>query len=273
MIPIGGSSSLLGLKITDATRAGELERLATSGQHARAIDSFRTRIRDVETVDQLMADFELYSFVMRAFDLEDQIFGKAMIEQILKSNKEEKGALITKMTDARFREMYDTLGFGVDGVGNVNTALNSWREKMVDRYLGQLHLNDVEAQNPIVAAALTFREKAPDVDGPFDILKDAQMTDVMRVVLGLPDQMAQLDVDRQARILTEKYDLSRLKDPEEVERLLRRYTVIKDALTGANVASNPVVTMMAGAVSAGRGVVDPISIDITRIPAAYRKVL
>jgi hypothetical protein len=264
VIPILGSSSLLGLKITDATRAEQLDTLRTSPQHERLIDSFMERISKVETVDQLVDDYELYSFVMKAFDLEDQIFGKAMIKKVLKSNVEESDALINRLTDVRFREMYDELGFGTDGVGNINTLLGSWKNRMVDRYLERTFDNAQAKQNETVGAALEFRRKAADIDSPFDILKDREMTMFMRRVLGLPDALSGLDIDRQAKVLEDAYDLEKLKDPAEVERLVQRYVTISDALDGRAAANNPIVQMMASTVSAGQSFT-PITLDISSI--------
>ena len=113
---------------------------------------------------QLMEDQELYAFVMRAFDLEDQIFGRAMIEKVLKSNIEEPDALVNRLTDPRFREMYETLGFGKDGVGNLNTILSGWQDRMLDRYVERQFINFAEDQNSAVGTALEFRAKASEME-------------------------------------------------------------------------------------------------------------
>lgn len=263
MIPIGGASSLMALKITDATRENQLSNIRNSAQHSRLIDSFMERISDVETVDQLVDDFELYSFVMKAFDLEDQIFGKAMIKKILKSDIEDRESLVNRLTDVRFRELYQEMGFGKDGIGNINTLLTPWKERMVDRYLERTFDNAQAEQNETVGTALEFRRKAAEIDSPFDILKDQEISAFMRRVLGLPKEMAQLDIDRQAKMFTDAYDLTKLQDPEEVERLVQRFVTVSDALDGRSTANNPVVQMMANAVS-GQSFT-PITLDISSI--------
>ena len=45
----------------------------------------------------------------------DQIFGKAMMSKILKSNIEEDDALVNKLTDVRFKALYEEMGFGENG--------------------------------------------------------------------------------------------------------------------------------------------------------------
>lgn len=271
MIPISGMTAQLGLHLVDATSARQAEMIRDSAQHARAISQFRERIGDIETVDELMADRDLYVFVMKAFDLEDQIFGKAMIEKILKSDINDSTSLVNRLTDPRFREMHEVLGFGADGVGNFNTLWRSWQEEIVDRYVQRQFINAQAEQNETVGSVLEFRRKAGDVKNAFDILKDAQMAAFMRTALGIPDETVQLDIDRQAEILNSKFDLSKLQDPAEVEKLVGKYVAISDATNTDNLQQNAVVQLMNSAVSVGAGgQFVPVTIDITAINAAPR---
>lgn len=275
MIPLTGLSAQIGLHLVDATRDRQLELIRAQPQHARAIAAFRERIADVETVDQLVADRDLYVFVMRAFDLEDQIFGKALIAKMLKSDIEDRTALVNRLTDPRLREMYNALGFGPEGVGNQNTLDPAWQEKMVARYVERQFINDQASQNATVGTVLDIRQKVSQIKGPFDILKDADTAQFFRRALGLPDVMVQLDIDKQAAMLEEKLDLSTLGDPKVLDGLIRRYVAISDALDSSTAANNAAVMLMGSAIRArGGGQFVPITIDITAITVppsvAYR---
>lgn len=271
MIPISGMSALLGLQLVDATSDRQAEMIRSSAQHARAIAGFRERMGDIETVDQLMADHDLYVFVMKAFDLEEQIFGKAMIGKILKSDINDSSSLVNRLTDPRFREMHKVLGFGNSGTTNFNTLWSSWREEMVDRYVQRQIINSQAERNEAVGLALEFRRKAEGVKSAYDILKDSDLSTVLRTALGIPDETAQLDIDRQAEIINGKFDLKKLQDPAEVEKLIRKYVVISDAQNTENLAQNAAVQLVNAAVSAGSGgQFVPVTIDITAISAAPR---
>ena len=78
MISISGLGSSTALKLIDATRDKQLDLMRDSAANKRAEEAFRDRIGDISSPEELIADFEVYSFVMRAFDLEDQIFGKGL---------------------------------------------------------------------------------------------------------------------------------------------------------------------------------------------------
>ncbi|EAQ01972.1 hypothetical protein OB2597_20146 [Pseudooceanicola batsensis HTCC2597] len=267
MIPTSGLPSITGLKLVEQTRDTQLDLIRNSAQHKRAIEHFKANIKDVETVDQLLEDQELYAFVMRAFDLEDQIFGKAMIEKVLKSNIEENDALVNRLTDPRFREMYNELGFGTDGEGNLNTILNTWQNRMVDRYVERQFINFTEEQNETVGIALEFRNKVGDINSVFDILKDNQMTRFFQTALGLPSQMSGIDIDKQAELLESKIDLDTLSDPEVVDKLVRKYVAISDALSGTSTQSNGALQMLTG--NSGNAAASIIEITMNIDPVSY----
>ena len=164
MIPIAGMSTNLALKLVDATRDRQIEILRDAPEHSRGISAFRERIANIQSAEQLVEDRELYVFVMKAFDLEDQIFGKALIRKILESDVDDRTSLVNRLTDPRFREMYDILDFGEGGVGNTNTTSFIWQEMMVDRYLEAQFIGDQAEQNANVGAVLEFRRKAEDFE-------------------------------------------------------------------------------------------------------------
>ncbi|WP_242652337.1 DUF1217 domain-containing protein [Limimaricola pyoseonensis] len=253
----------LGLQLADSTRDRQLELIRKQPEHQRAIAAFEERIGSVTTVDQLMEDRELYVFVMKAFDLEDQIFGKAMIRKVLESDKSDPKALVNRLTDSRFRELYDNMGFGGGGTFNTKTLQASWRTEMVERYVGQRFESAQAEQNETVGTVLEFRRKAGDIRSWFDVLKDAEMGEFMRTALGLPKEMVRLDVDKQVELFKSKFDLAKLKDPAELERLERRYVAISDVKAGADASANLALQLMNVAGAGGR--FTPVTLDITMI--------
>ena len=267
MIPIAGLSTNVALSLVDATRDQQLEALRGSAEHARAISAFRERIADIQTVEQLIEDRELYVFVMKAFDLEDQIFGKALVRKALESDIDDRTSLVNRLTDPRIREMYQVLGFGPEGVGNSNTTSYIWQEQIIDRYLQTQFINDMADQNENVGIVLEFRRKVDDIETPLDILKDRDMATFIRRALGLPDEIAQVDIERQEELISARLDLRKLKDPLEVEKLVRKYVALSDAFDPQGVSQNASVLLMQNAVNAG-AIVNPIPLDISSVISA-----
>lgn len=266
MIPLGGMSTILALRVVDTTRAQQLASVQKTPEHERAITAFRDRIANVTTAEQLVDDHEAYSFVMKAFDLEDQMFGKAMIKKILESDVTDQRSLVNRLTDPRFRELHKVMGFTAAGTANANTKNTIWQNKMVDRYVERQFINGQSDQNEVLGTVLEVRRNAPNVTTWFDVLKDKQMGEFMRTSLGIPDSVVQLDIDRQAAIFAEKFDITKLKDPQEVEKLTLKYVAITDALNPGNAGPNAAIQIMNNVMYSGNGnSFVPATLDISMI--------
>lgn len=271
MISLQGLTSLTGLALVDATRDRQIQTIQDSAQGKREISSFRERIGDIETVDQLMEDHELYVFVMKAYDLEDQIFGKALMAKVLKGDSEDPAALVNRLTDQRFRDLNRDMGFLPDDAGNNNTFKTEWQDQMVERFIDRQFINSQADQNETIGTVLEFRKNAASITEPFDFLKNADLSDFIRTTLGIPAETAGLDIDRQAALIERKFDFDKLQDPDEIEKMILKYVAIKDAQAGANTSANIAVQLMSAAVNASSsGQFVPITIDIELISQVPR---
>ncbi len=269
MIPLQGLSSLVGLALVDATRDRQITSIKNSSQGVREINAFRERIGSIETVDQLLDDQELYTFVMKAYDLEDQIFGKALMAKVLKSDIDDDTSLVNRLTSQRFKDIHQGLGFSPGGVGNDNTLQPVWQEEMVERFLERQFINIQTDQNETIGTILEFRKLAPTITSGFDFLKNAEMSKFIRTTLGIPSEAAGLDIDTLAALIEDRVDIESLNDPKEVNKLALRFIAIKDAQDTANISSNIAVQLMSAAVNASsRGRFVPITIDIESISQA-----
>lgn len=271
MTGVIGTSTQLGLRIADATRDAQVSAIRSSAEHSRAIETFRDRISEVRTVDDLLADRRLYVFVMKAFDLEDQIFGKAMIRKILESDPSKPDALVRRLTDPRFMELHKGLGFGPGGEGNTSVMERAWQDGIVARYIERQFIDGQAAKSETVGNILEFRQKAGNVKTWFDILKDPMMGKFMRTALGMPEAIVGLDVDRQAALFAKKYDIEKLQDPEERGRLERLYAIITDARDTSRIGQNAAVQILSGGLAQTGGRFVPITLDIEMIGSSPRR--
>lgn len=230
VVSISGLSSPLALKLIDSTHDKQIETMSSSGQYARAVETFKERIGSISSPEELVKDYEVYSFVMKAFDLEDQIFGRAMIRKILESDPADKSSLVNKLTDDRFTDLNEAMGFTAEGGEQVVPDFTDadWQQGIIDKFFEQTLTNSYSDENENVGVALTFRDKVDSIDNWFDVLKNEDLSTFFRTALGLPKEMASIDVDRQAQLLAKSYDLSKLSDPDEQERLMTQFMAIAD---------------------------------------------
>lgn len=265
MISIAGMSSSVALQLVNATEDKDQELIRNEPQHAREIAYFLDNIGNVENVEDLTEDYRLYSFVMKAYDLEDQIFGKAMMEKVLESDINDSSALVNRLTDSRFKEFHNAMGFGPEGQGNLNTLDASWKAAVVDKYVDTQYVNGKGDENEAIGTVLEFRRKAGSLNSAYDILRDSDLSEFFRTAFGLPEALAGIDIDRQAAIINDRLDLETLSDPDVVDDLVRRYVAISDATSDIATSSNAAVTLLSGALSAASGSYIPATIDIDAI--------
>ena len=268
VLSISGLSSQLALSIIDSTQDRQIESLKSEPEHARAAEQFRERIGSITSPQELVQDYEVYSFVMRAFDLEDQIFGKGMVRKVLESDPSDDSSLVNQLTDSRFGELHTGLGFTTEaGAQSPDFNDTSWQEEIVDLYFSRIYANDYAEQNETVGAVLEFRDEVAEIDSWYDVLKNETLTEFFQTALSLPSEMSGLDVDKQAEIFADKFDLTKLSDPEEQERLINRYVAISEALDPQGFsASSAALSILQGSSTLSSGIIE-ITWDIE--PVSY----
>ena len=265
MISISGLGSSTALKLIDATRDKQLDLMRDSAANKRAEEAFRDRIGDISSPEELIADFEVYSFVMRAFDLEDQIFGKGLIRKMLESNPVEPSSLLNRLTDSRFREMHLALGFTTEaGPQTPDLTAPDFLNDVTTRFYNRQYINENDAQNETVGTVLEFRDKFSGIDNWFEVLASEKLTNFFQVALSLPEQMSALDLDKQKALLADKFDLEKLADPAEREKLIARYVAISDAVNPQGFQANSIALDLLQSYNLG-GQFVPITIDVTAV--------
>lgn len=237
-------SSNLALSVIDATKEKQLGTLRNEPTHTRALEAFKERIATITTPEELVGDYEVYRFVMVAFDLEDQMFGRAMMRRILESDPSDDDSLVNRLTDPRFSEIHEAMGF-VSEDGDIQIpdfSDTSWIAEMETRYFDRIFVNENAEQNATVGNVLRFRAEYGEISSWYDVLKDSDLTEFFQTALGLPSELSGLEVDEQKRRLEQKFDLSTLSDPQVRDQLVSKYVAISDVL-------NPPTATVSGVVS------------------------
>jgi uncharacterized protein DUF1217 len=228
-IGFSGLGSQLALKLAEKTRTDQETSIQKEVQYKRAAEEFRAQAGSIKTPAELVKNFEVYSFVMRAFDLEDQIFGKAMIRKILESDINDSNSLVNRLTDPRFKDLYKTLGFATtQGLETSKFNDPAFQDIIVDKYVDRVFIDRQAEQNSAVGTVLDFREKVGGINTWYDVLKDTELTKFFQTALALPSALSGLDVDKQKAILEKKYDLVDLADPAALDKLVDRYLLFSD---------------------------------------------
>jgi Protein of unknown function (DUF1217) len=265
MISISGLASQTALRLIDVTRDKQIDLMRDNPVNKRGEAAFRDRIANITSPEEFVADFEVYSFVMKTFDLEDQIFGKGMVRKILESDPVSETSLLNRLTDSRFREMHLSLEFTTEsGPQTPDFSNEEWVDRIVDRFYNRQFINENDNQNDTVGTVLELRDSFEGVTSWFNVLADKKLTKFFQVALNLPEQISGLDLDVQKKLFEEKFDLADLQDPKERERLITRFTAISDVLDPPQfIANSPAVSILQSASFGAQFV--PITLDVAMV--------
>src|SRR5690242_4019011 len=97
------------LKLVEGTYDRQIATFRAQPANARDIDYFQKNIGKVKSADDLMKDYRLYSFVMRAFGLESQIYARALMKKVMSEGVTDPKSTANRMNDPRFKELATTL--------------------------------------------------------------------------------------------------------------------------------------------------------------------
>lgn len=201
-----------------------IDQVETQPMVARETEYYRANITKVKSIDDLMADDRLFRYAMKAHGLADMAYAKAFMRKVLEGGIDSRDSFANKLTDRRYKDFAETFNFVRHGENT--TIFERTRQGTIDRYLRQTLEEDAGKQNEGVRLALYFERKAKSIDSAYAILADPALATVVRTMLGLPQAMAQADVDRQAALIEKRLDIEDLKDPKKLGELLTRFATL-----------------------------------------------
>lgn len=128
-----------------------LSNLSKTPQIANASQYYQANIGKVKTVDDLMKDQKLYSYVMKAAGLEDMTYAKAFIKKVLLSDLNDTKSFANQLTDKRYFDLAKTFNFNTKGeVASVTDIQSDQQEQTLTAlYDRQLADRDIAASKTI----------------------------------------------------------------------------------------------------------------------------
>jgi len=91
--------------------SASLKQIAKDPQIARDVAYYKDHIGQVQSADELLKDYRLYSYAMKAHGLEDMIYAKAFIKKVLDSDLSDSNSFANKLTDPRYQKFAAAFSF------------------------------------------------------------------------------------------------------------------------------------------------------------------
>lgn len=199
-----------------------LTRVAAQPDVKRDTDYFLANIRNVKSADEFIRDDRLFAYAMTAFGLKDMIYGKAFMRKVLAEGLDGEHSFAMQLADGRFREFAEAFNFA--RYGATATAFDRAQQGTVDRFLRVRLEADAGTRDEGVRLALYFQRKATGVTSVYGLMGDAALYKVVQTALGLPAALSAADIDKQAAVITAKFRIEDLQDPDKLQDFITRFT-------------------------------------------------
>ncbi|WP_198585987.1 DUF1217 domain-containing protein [Pararhizobium haloflavum] len=193
---------------------------------------YREQTGLIDDVEGFLGDQRLVGFVLDARGIARDEMTEDMLRQVLTSDVNDAESFVNTLPDRQFRLLAASFNFQPDGtVSRELLSVGQARADIVtteENYLRQSLEEEAGAENEGVRLALYFKRMAGEITNAFDILADPALQEVVRIALGLPQEIAQADIDAQAAMIEERVDFADFTDPEELDKFLTRFSALYD---------------------------------------------
>jgi len=238
------TSTYVNYQIIASNLPRSIERVADQPLVSRETEYYQSRIADIKTIDDFMADERIYNYALKAHGLEDMAYAKAFIRKILEDRNADGEGFATRLSDARYGRFAAVFDFA--RFGETTTSFTRTQQGTVDLYMRQTLEEQAGEDDTGVRLALYFERNAASITNVFGILADEAIAQVVRTALGIPQEVAASDIDKQAAFLESRIDIADFQDPEKVAQFLQRFTALWELENANNLPANALLAPNAG---------------------------
>ncbi len=212
--------------------ASNADKGATRTKAEKEAKYYQDTIGKIKTVDQLLGDRKLLNVVMTAKGIDPTRVTDAYLKKIFKSDLKDPKSFANSERDLRFSELAASFNFdargnlahaaisGVQGLGQLLETQHNYLQQALESQQGE--------DNPGVRLALYFERKAGDIRSAYDILADGALSKVFRTAFRLPDEVANMKIEQQAKVVDKYLNLKDLSDPQKLKSFINRFNAMYD---------------------------------------------
>ena len=232
VLPAGGN---LGWSFLKNTRAAQEEAYGQSASVQRITEYFRENIGKVTSAEELVSDRRLLTVALGAFGLGDDIENRFYIRKVLEEGTLNEDAFANRLSDRRYFALAEAFGFDLTPP---KTVLSDFSDDIVAAFKSREFEVAIGDQDGDMRLALGIERELADMaerdlseDAAwFTIMGTPPMRSVFEMALGLPSEMAAVDIDKQLEVFKEKSEArfgtsnpADFTDPELQEKLVRNF--------------------------------------------------
>jgi hypothetical protein len=251
-----------------ASTATPQQQAAVRAQATKDASAYQQAIAGIDSVSDLLANRPMVDFILLAKGLDPKKVSTEFLGKVFSSDLNDPKSFANTESDPRFAEIVASFNF--DSKGNVARLpmmgpqkRDQFRETQANYVEQSLEQQQGDA-NPGVRLALYFQRKAGDITSAYDILADKALSEVFRTTFDLPDSMAAMPIDQQAKFVDRFMKIKDLSDPAKVTKLLNRFSAMYDIRNSQSTGQgqSPLLNLFQGS---GSGISDSTYLAIAKL--------
>lgn len=211
---------------------------------------YGAEIQKVKSLKDLLGNPRLLAFTMEANGIDPASVTTEQLYDIFTSDLDDPNSYINEEADPAFRGLVTSFNFDPEGnllredSGNIQGRRGLY--ETLDKYLEMTLETQQGESNAGVRLALYFNRMATGITSYYTILADTAIQEFINTTFGIPDELANADVDTQVDMMKKYFDIEDFRDPDELKRLIARFTIMYDTENGA---ADPVLSLFGGSTS------------------------
>ncbi|MCS3726312.1 DUF1217 domain-containing protein [Bradyrhizobium betae] len=259
--------------VKSASTATTQQQAAVKAQATKDATEYQQAIAGIDKVSDLLANRPMVDFILLAKGLNPSKVSDDFLKKVFASDLNDKKSFVNTQSDPRFAEIVASFNFDAKGnVARLPTMGPQKRDQFLETQTNYLEQSLEQQQgdtNPGVRLALYFQRKAGDITSAYDILADKALSEVFRTAFDLPDSMAAMPIDQQAKFVDKFMKIKDLSDPAKVEKLLSRFSAMYDVKNSDSTGQgqSPLLNLFQGSGSGISGMSDATYLAIARLRA------
>ncbi|UQD68956.1 DUF1217 domain-containing protein [Bradyrhizobium japonicum] len=254
-------------------QASPQQQAAVRAQATKDATAYQEAIAGIDSVSDLLANRPMVDFILVAKGLDPKKVSTDFLKKIFSSDLNNPKSFANTQSDPRFADIVASFNF--DSKGNVARLpmmgpqkRDQFRETQAN-YLQQSLEQQQGDTNPGVRLALYFQRKAGEITSAYDILADKALSEVFRTTFDLPDSMASMQIDQQAKVVDKFMKIKDLSDPAKVAKLLSRFSAMYDVRNSQSIdqGQSPLLNLFQGSGSGISGISESTFLAIAKLRA------
>lgn len=258
--PVLVSSGLTGWNFLKASLPTQETVFNNSADISRDVEYFKDNIGDVKTLDDFMGDRRLLKVALGAFGLGEEINKGAFVRKVLEEGTQDRSAFGVRLNNSDYLDMARMFDFSSGTLSlseaDVASAVKDYQQESFEVALGDVDNGMRLALNFKREIAKLADSGLSENGGWFKAMGSVPLRTVLESAFNMPSGFAQLDIDKQKELLSDKANVlfggksvDVFKDPEVVETTIRRYLLQEQIASGptANTPGFAALSLLTGA--------------------------